>query len=94
MFGLLQRLAGSLDAPKSMFKLQMMQQASETGPGFDLQGREQAVAVDRASGVKQRVLSVPPSPQPDLFLGHGHLQGQGGEIPFQFLVQLQSIAFG
>ena len=71
MLGLLQRLAWGLDAPKGMFNLQMMQQASETGPGFDLQGREQAVAVDWSSGVEQRVLSVAPSPQPDPFLGHG-----------------------
>ena len=45
MLGLLQCLAWGLDASKGMFKLQMMQQASETGAGFDLQGRQQAIAV-------------------------------------------------
>ena len=94
MLGLLQCLAWRLDASKGMFKLQMMQQASETGAGFDLQGREQAIAVDRGSGVEQRVLGVAPSTQPDFFFGHGQLQGQGGEIPLQLLVQLQSIALG
>ena len=94
MLGLLQRLAWGLDASKGMFHLQMVQQASETGAGFDLQGCEQAVAVDRSSGMEQRVLGVAPPMQPDPFLGHGQLQGQGGEIPLQFLVQLQSIALG
>ena len=94
MLGLLQRLAWGLDAFKGMFKLQMMQQTSETGTRFDLQGREQVIAVDRGSGVEQRVLGVAPSMQPDPFLGHGQLQGQGGQIPLQLLVQLQSIALG
>ena len=45
MLGLFQCLAWGLDASKGMFKLQMMQQASETGAGFDLQGRQQAIAL-------------------------------------------------
>ena len=94
MFGLLQCLAWGLDASKGMFKLQMMQQTSESGTGFDLQGRQQAIAVDRGSGVEQRVLGVAPSTQPDFFFGHGQLQCQGGEIPLELLMQLQSIALG
>ena len=55
MLGLFQCLAWGLDASKGMFKLQMMQQASEAGAGFDLQGRKQVIAVDWGSGVEQRL---------------------------------------
>ena len=56
--------------------------------------RHQAIAVDRGSGVEQRILWIRQSTQPDFFVGHGQLQDQRQTDPHRAPhAQLQAFRF-